>query len=60
LKSLDFVPWNYLDAFFTAVVQSVEESVLNALVNNETMIGRDGNTSYALPHDQVKSRISKA
>ena len=59
LKSLDFVPWNYLDAFFTAVVQSVEESVLNALVNNETMIGRDGNTSYALPHDQVKSRISK-
>ena len=59
LKSLDFVPWNYLDAFFTATVQSVEESVLNALVNNETMIGRDGNTSYALPHDQVKSRISK-
>jgi L-aminopeptidase/D-esterase-like protein len=59
LKSLEFVPWNYLDAFFTAVVQGVEESVLNALVNNETMIGRDGNTSYALPHDQVKSRISK-
>jgi L-aminopeptidase/D-esterase-like protein len=59
LKSLEFVPWNYLDAFFTAVVQSVEESVLNSLVNNETMVGRDGNTSYALPHDQVKSRISK-
>jgi D-aminopeptidase len=59
LKSLEFVPWNYLDAFFTAVVQGVEESVLNALINNETMIGRDGNTSYALPHDQVKSRISK-
>ena len=58
LKSLDFIPWNYLDAFFTAVVQSVEESVLNALINNTTMIGRDGNISYALPHDQVKSRIS--
>ena len=59
LKSLEFVPWNYLDAFYTAVVQGVEESVLNALVNNATMVGRDGNTSYALPHDQVKSRISK-
>jgi L-aminopeptidase/D-esterase-like protein len=59
LKSLDFVPWNYLDAFYTAVVQGVEESVLNALVNNTTMVGRDGNTSYALPHDQVISRISK-
>jgi L-aminopeptidase/D-esterase-like protein len=57
LKSLDFVPWNYMDAFYTAVVQGVEESVLNALVNNNTMIGRDGNTSHALPHDQVQSRI---
>ncbi len=59
LNSLEFVPWNYLDAFYTAVVQAVEEAVLNALVNNATMTGRDGNTSYALPHDQVKSRLNK-
>lgn len=57
LQSLDFVPWNYLDAFYTAVVQGVEEAVVNALVNNETMVGRDGNISFALPHDQVIARL---
>ena len=57
LQSLDFVPWNYLDPFYTAVVQSVEEAVINALINNETMIGRDGNISYAIPHDELKSRL---
>ena len=60
LESLDFVPWNFMDAFFTAVVQSVEEAVVNALICNDTMVGRDGNTSYALPHEMVKERISRA
>lgn len=59
LQTLDFVPWNYMDAFYTAVVQAVEEAVLNALVNNETMVGRDGNISYALPHEQVTARINR-
>lgn len=58
LQTLDFVPWNYLDAFYTAVVQGVEEAVVNALVNNETMVGRDGNISFALPHDQVVARLN--
>ena len=58
LSTLDFIPWNYLDAFYTAVVQSVEEAVLNALVNNVTMIGRDGNVSHAIPHDQNKLRLA--
>ena len=58
LSTLDFIPWNYLDAFYTAVVQSVEEAVLNALVNNVTMIGRDGNVSHAIPHDQIKLRLA--
>ncbi len=59
MRNLSFVPWNYMDAFFTAVVQCVEESVVNALICNDTMVGRDGNTSYALPHDQVMNRINK-
>ena len=58
LSTIDFIPWNYLDAFYTAVVQSVEEAVLNALVNNVTMIGRDGNVSHAIPHDQIKLRLA--
>jgi len=52
-QSLDIVPWGFLDPFFEAVVQASEEAVWNALVANETMIGRNGHVSYALPHDEL-------
>lgn len=42
-----------MDALFLGVIESVEEAVLNALLAAETMIGRDGNTLYALPHAKV-------
>jgi L-aminopeptidase/D-esterase-like protein len=48
-ENLRFVPWPRMDAFFAAVVEAVEEAVLNALVAAETMIGRDGHRSPALP-----------
>lgn len=47
--TLRFLPWGRMDAFYTAVVQSVEEAVLNALVVNEDMVGRDGHRSPRLP-----------
>jgi D-aminopeptidase len=50
---LRFIPWGYLNPFFTAVVQGVEEAVANALVANEDMTGRDGHRSPALPRDRV-------
>ncbi len=40
----------HLDPVFEAVVEATEESVLNAMVAAETMVGRDGNTLFALPH----------
>ncbi|MBU6278287.1 MAG: P1 family peptidase [Actinomycetales bacterium] len=57
LRQLACVPWNGLDRFFTAVVQSIEEAVLNALVNNANMQGRSGHFSPALPVDQVQRRL---
>jgi D-aminopeptidase len=39
--TLTFVPWGRMDDLYTAVVQAVEEAVLNALVVNDDMIGRD-------------------
>ena len=42
-----------VDCFFRAVVECVEESVYNALTTAETVIGRDGNICYALPHDKL-------
>jgi len=47
--ALRFLPWGRMDAFYAAVVQSVEEAVLNALVVNEDMVGRDGHRSPRLP-----------
>jgi D-aminopeptidase len=51
---MEFLPWGRIDDFYTAVVQAAEESVLNALIANSDMVGRDGNMSPALPHDVVK------
>jgi len=50
---LRFIPWGFVNPFFTAVVQATEEAVANALVANEDMTGRDGHRSPALPRDEV-------
>ena len=48
------LPWNRIDAFYAATVYAVEEAVLNALVANESMTGRDGHRSPALDHDLLQ------
>jgi L-aminopeptidase/D-esterase-like protein len=58
--TLTFVPWGRMDDLYTAVVQAVEEAVLNALVVNDDMIGRDGHRSPALPHDRLTTLLSRA
>ncbi len=50
---------NQLDAFFEATIQSVEESVLNAMVAAETMEGINGNTVFQLPREQVTQILDK-
>ncbi len=40
-----------INALYEAVVDVVEESILNALLAAETMTGRAGHTVHALPHD---------
>ncbi|MDI2130733.1 P1 family peptidase [Yinghuangia seranimata] len=61
-EHLRFVPWNRMDAFYDAVVESVEEAVLNVLVAGETMTGYRGRRSPGLPVDRmldlVKGRLS--
>jgi L-aminopeptidase/D-esterase-like protein len=57
-ESLDYVPWGEVDPFHTATVQAVEEAVLNALVVNQDMVGRDGNRSPALPHAAVRAAMT--
>jgi len=51
----DFV----IGALFDATIEATEEAILNALVAAETMIGRDGNTAYALPHDRLLETMAR-
>ena len=60
LRTLAFVPWEHLDPFFEAVVQAIEEAVVNALVANEDMTGRDGHRTPALPRDQLVQLLTAA
>ena len=42
-----------IDALFDAAIEATEEAIVNALVAAETMVGRDGLTAHALPHDRL-------
>lgn len=42
---------------FPAVVETVEESVLNSLWRAETVHGRDGNVSHAVPLERVRELV---
>ena len=53
------LPWNRIDPFYAAAVYAVEEAVLNALVVNETMTGRDGHRSPALNHDVLQRLLRR-
>ncbi|HSS35784.1 MAG TPA: P1 family peptidase [Patescibacteria group bacterium] len=49
-----------LDALFDATVEATEEAIVNALVAAETMVGRDGITAHALPHDRLVAAMAAA
>jgi L-aminopeptidase/D-esterase-like protein len=49
-----FVPDPALGSLFAAVIESVDEAILNALVANESMTGIDDRVIHALPHDEVR------
>jgi D-aminopeptidase len=55
VQSHDHLAWGRIDPLFEAVVQATEESVVNALVAAEDMTGRDGHSSFALPHAEVEA-----
>ena len=48
-----------INELYEAVIDAVEESILNALLAAETMTGRGGNTAYALDAGAAASRRSE-
>ena len=47
-----------LDAYFAAVVEAAEESVLNSVFGAPTVTGRDDNTSEGIPADDVLALLA--
>ena len=43
----------FLNPVYRATVEAIEEAIVNALFKAETMVGKEGNTRYGLPYDQV-------
>ncbi len=58
-RRIDFLPDAALNPLFEATVQAIDEAVIDALVANRTMTGRDGHTVRALPHDQVRALLAE-
>lgn len=56
--NLKFISDNILDLLYEAVIESVEESVINAIFCSSGMKGRDGNCSSAIEHQDI-ARILK-
>ncbi|WRZ03056.1 P1 family peptidase [Streptomyces sp. NBC_00385] len=57
-ESMRFVPWGRMDPFYGAVVESVEEAVLNVLTGAHAMTGRAGHHVPALPLDRVSELLA--
>lgn len=52
-RQVDYLGNGSMDGLFRATVEATEEAVLDSMIANSTMVGRDGNTSIALPHGQL-------
>src|SRR6184192_3689324 len=57
--TIETIPNDRMDPIFTAVVQVTEEAIINALVDNQTMTGRDNHRVDALPHDRMRELLKK-
>jgi len=57
--SVETIPNDLMDPVFAGVVQATEEAVVNSLVDNQSMTGRDNHQVGALPHDRLRELLKK-
>src|SRR5438093_3034083 len=53
------IPNDLMDPLFAGVVQATEEAVVNALVDNQSMTGRENHRVEALPHDRLREILKR-
>lgn len=47
-----------ITAMSQAVIESIEESIYNSMFMSQTVVGRDGNTRYGIPTDEVVALVN--
>ena len=57
--SVETIPNDRMDPIFAGVVQATEEAIVNALIDNQSMSGRDNHRVDALPHNRVRVLLKK-
>jgi D-aminopeptidase len=53
------IPNDLMDPILAGVVQATEEAVVNALIDNHSMTGRDNHRVDALPHDRLREIMKR-
>ena len=56
-RTIETMPNDLMDPLFTATVEATEEAIINALVDNHDMTGRDDHKVLALPHDRLQQLL---
>lgn len=58
--SIEILGDDMMNPIYKAVADATEEAILNVLCAAETMTGRNGDTYYAMPSDQVAELVKKS
>ncbi|MGH7982175.1 MAG: P1 family peptidase [Candidatus Udaeobacter sp.] len=59
IHDVQTIPNDLMDPLFAGIVQATEEAVVNALIDNRSMTGRDNHRVEALPHDRLREILKR-
>ena len=59
LSKVEYVSNVALDPLFAAVVQAVDEAIIDSIVTNTDLTGRDDITAIGIPHDELRKLLTK-
>ena len=59
IRTIETMPNDLMDPLFTATVEATEEAIINALVDNHDMIGRDNHKVETLPRERLQQLLKE-
>ncbi len=59
LAAAQIIPNSHLDRTFEAVIQAIDEAIMNSIFANETMEGFNGSRIEQLPREEVMALLKE-